>query len=320
MPKSKVLLFSALLLIALGIAVELLARGALDDEKATSLLISAMLTFFILSIVELVPEVARYVGEWCEGGRFRRFFGDAATKDAVRMVFANRHLDPGLAADPWITWHQVPDLGGRPVAEGAHDWLAVQDIRAAAYVSSMLSKFTPNDLKFIQDKDIDYDDFDYCTISLGLGFNGFTRRLARWCNDDLFEIRWGASVKPTFAASTDFFAVGRDRYIPTPPTGMDDCIIARVVPRTETGKAKRVAFVCAGRTAAGTAAAGFFLAKRWQQIQSLYRVHGKDLDVDSVVVVVRHAEPSGIQEYDSNVEIASDRSGQIIRWGTVTGL
>jgi hypothetical protein len=315
MPKSKVILFSTLLLIALGIATELLARGALDDEKVTSLLISAMLTFFILSLVELVPEVARYVNEWSEGGRFRRFFGVAAAKDAVRMVFANRHLDPGLAVDPWITWHQVP---GRHVAEGAHDWLAVQDIRAAAYLSSMLSKFTPNDLKFIQDKDIDYDDFDYCTISLGLGFNGFTRRVARWCNDDLFEIKWGASVKSS-ALSTDFFAVGRDRYIPVTPTGTDDCIVARVVPRTETGKAKRVAFVCAGRTAAGTAAAGFFLAKRWQQIQSLYRLHGKDLDVDSVVVVVHHAEPSGIQEYDSNVEIASDGSGQIIRWGKVAG-
>jgi hypothetical protein len=145
--------------------------------------------------------------------------------------------------------------------------------------------------------------------------------LAGWCDDDLFEIRWGTSVKPAFTASTDFFTVGKDKHIPTPPAGKDDCIVAREVPRTETGKAKRVAFVCAGRTAAGTAAAGFFLAKHWRQLSELYKEHGKDLNLHSLVVVVRHgAEASGTQEYDSTGVIASDTNGQIIRWGAVTGV
>src|ERR1700683_2903128 len=154
MPRPKLLLFFALLLIALGIAIELLARGAFDHEKLTGLLISAMLTFFILSVVELIPEAARYIGGWSEAGRFRRFFGDAATKDDVRLVFAHRSLDPKLGGvDPWITYYKVSGEGGKPAAEGAQDWLAVQDIRAAAYISSMLFKFTANDVKFIQDKD-----------------------------------------------------------------------------------------------------------------------------------------------------------------------
>jgi hypothetical protein len=82
-----------------------------------------------------------------------------------------------------------------------------------------------------------------------------------------------------------------------------------------------VCFVCAGRTAPGTAAAGFYLAKHWQKLLKLYRAHDKDLNVDSMVVVVRHtAEPTGTQEYDSTGTIAMDNGAQLIEWGLVSGV
>jgi hypothetical protein len=185
----------------------------------------------------------------------------------------------------------------------------------------MLFKFTDRDVKFIHDKDIEHDDFTFCAVSLGLGFNAFTRRLAGWCDDNLFEIRWGQSVKTNFTKPTDYFAVGRDKKVPSPPIGKDDCIVARVVPRAEAGKAKRVCFVCAGRTAPGTAAAGFYLAKNWPKLLNLYREHDKDLTRDSLVAVIRHtAEPSGVQEYDSSGVLALEGDAQIIHWGRVAGV
>jgi hypothetical protein len=320
MPKPKLYLYLVLLLFAAVLAIFVVVHGVINEERRTAVVISTMMTLFILSAVELIPEVARCIGERSKAAKFRRFFGDAASKDDVRLVFAHRHLNPNLKADPFVTYYPAQGTGDKRVAEGAHFWLATQDVRAAVYVSSMLFKFTDRDVKFIHDKDIEQDDFDFCAISLGLGFNGFTRRLAGWCDDQLFEIKWGKSVKPAFPALTDFFAVGKGT-IPVPPTNKDDCIVARVVPRTEAGKPQRVCFVCAGRTAPGTAAAGFYLAKNWPKLLALYERQNKDLTLDSLVVVVRHvAETSGAQEYDSTGVIATTGDAQVLEWGRVAGV
>lgn len=323
MPRPKLWLYVVLLLLALTIGASLWIRGSISADRLTGIAISAMLTLFILSAVELIPESARHLGERSEAMRFRRFFGDAACKTDVRLVFPHRRLDPSLASDPWITHHEVPHLSAaKPVPEGVNAWLAAQDVRAAAYVSSMLFKYTDRDVKFIHDKDIEHDDFDHCTVSLGLGFNGFTRRLAAWCDDCLFDIQWGVSVKTGFKMPTDFFAIGESKIVPVPPVGKDDCIVARVVPRVEVGKPMRVCFVCAGRTAAGTAAAGFYLAKHWSKLLALYTEHNKDLQSDSLVAVVRHtADASGAQEWDSTGSIALDGGGTpLIAWGHVAGV
>ena len=168
---------------------------------------------------------------------------------------------------------------------------------------------------------MDGDDFKHCTISLGLGFNGFTCRLATWCDDKLFEVKWGHSPKPTFTPLTDYFAIG-DGTVPQPPADKDDCIVARIVRWTERGQSPQICFVCAGRTAAGTAAAGYFLARRWQELLDLYREHGKDPSADSLVVVVRHsAVPGRGQEYDATGKIAKDKADKrLIRWWRIGGV
>ncbi len=319
MSRLKFFLYLGLLIIALLLAGWLIMRGRIDSNALTGLTISAMLTLFILSIVELIPEAVRRASERSTSARFKRFFGEAASREDVRLVFAYRRLDPTVPGDKWITHHQVPGSAGKPVPEGVNAWLSAQDVRAAVYVSSALFKFTDRDVKFIHDKDIELDDFDFCAISLGLGFNGFTRRLAGWCDDCLFEVKWGQSVKGS-PAETDFFAIGKGR-VPLPPGGKDDCIVARIVPRTEPGRAQRVCFVCAGRTAAGTAAAGFYLAKKWPKLLKIYEREGKDLDTDSLVAVIRHtAEASGTQEYDSTGTIAVEGGEQLIEWARVSGV
>ncbi len=112
------------------------------------------------------------------------------------------------------------------------------------------------------------DDFDYCVISIGLGFDGFTHRLANWCDKGLFEITFGDSIKKSFADTgnkTDFFVLGDGRR-PVPPKEKADALIARIVTAK---KPKRVCFVRAGRTAPGTAAAGYFLVNCWSELLHL---------------------------------------------------
>jgi hypothetical protein len=316
MSKIEFFLYLGLLVISLLLAAWLVANGRLSQSVMTEIVVGAMLTLLIVSMVELIPEFFRRASEHSMAAKFRRFFGDATCQDSVRLVFAHRRLDPSVPGNKWITHHQVP---GRPVPEGVNAWLSAQDVRAAVYVSSTLFKFTDRDVKFIHDKDLEQDDFDFCAISLGLGFNGFTRRLAGWCDDQLFKIKWGESVKGGLA-ETDFFSIGGSR-VPSPPEGKDDCIVARVVPPTEQGKAQRVCFVCAGRTAAGTAAAGLYLAKKWPKLLDLYERNRKDLSTDSLVVVVRHtAEASGTQEYDSSGVVAVEDNEQLIAWARVAGV
>src|SRR4029450_12546214 len=52
-----------LLLLAVVLAISLVVGGVITEERRIGVFISAMLTLFILSTVELLPEGARYVGE-----------------------------------------------------------------------------------------------------------------------------------------------------------------------------------------------------------------------------------------------------------------
>jgi len=321
MPTAKFGLYLILLILALVLAVFIGVFGLIDKARAAATIISIMTTLFIVSSVELVPELARRLAERSRAAKFARFFGRAAVEGEVRLVFAHRQLR--ALSDPWITHYRVPEIeGSRPIPEGVNAWLAAQDIRAAVYLANTFSKFNDRDFKIIHDKDIDSDDFDYCAVSIGLGFNGFTHRLATLCANRLFRIEWGDSIKATFTEKTDNFELGSDHVpIPPPPNGEDYCIVARVVPTTAPGRPKRVCFVCAGRTAAGTAAAGFFLANHWLKLLELYDVHDKSLDTESMAAVVRHVCDDSGAELPSTAElVCQDDKAVICCWARVPGV
>ncbi len=67
------------------------------------------------------------------------------------------------------------------------------------------------------------------------------------------------------------------------------------------GKENLPHFVCAGRTARGTKAAGIFLATQWEQLLSLYEKNGRDLKTDSVAVFL---------EFDKGAENQAKIHGQ----------
>lgn len=302
MPRFKLFFYITLLLIAVLLLGLLKWYGELNSQRMWVIVVSVMLSLFITTITDLIPETARRIGERSKQGKFKYFFGEAALNRIVRLVFAYRRLNPErLLADPWITDYKVPQGTS---AEGVNTWLAFQDIRAATYLSNLFYEMTGKGVSLIHDRDIVGDNFNYCAISIGLGFNGFTHWLSEQCGKKLFEIDFGKSPKdPNF--ETDLFKINGE--IPVPPKNKDHCIVARIVLRPLHGDANRVCFVCAGRTASGTATAGFFLAKNWEYLMKLYKKHKKVLDLDSLVVVVRHThDPFGVHEFDTSGVIESD--------------
>ena len=316
----RISLYLTLLAVSVALAVLTKHRRLLNDQNSSGLIISIMTTLLIISAVELIPELASIIGEFSEVGKFRQFFGAAAIKDDVRFVTAYRCLRPGIGSDPWITHHQIAEIDdAKPVPEGVNAWMPAQDIRAAVDLSNLFFKFTSRRVRFIHDKDID-DDFEYCAVSIGLGFNGFTHRLASWCDNRLFKIEFGNSIKSTFTRKTDYFSLG-DGKTPEPPLGKDDCLIARIVPVTLRGKPRRVCFVCAGRTAPGTAVAGYFLANNWERIMRLYQTHGKKLERDSLAVVIRHiTDSAGNLEFLREADLVKEEGQVVCCWGLAEGV
>lgn len=312
MPRFKLVFYLILLLVACALLGLMKWYGQLNEVRLWAITVGAMLSLFITTTTDLIPEAARRIGERSRRGRFKRFFGEAAFEQTTHLVFAYRLLKPSQLKDnPWVTFSNTPEGTS---AEGVNAWLAFQDIRAATYLSNSLYEMTGKDVRLIHDKDIDGDGFNYCAISIGLGFNDFTHRLSEQCDKKLFEVVFGQSLKdPNFA--TDYFKI--DGVCPEPPQNKDDCLVARIVLRPFDGTANRVCFVCAGRTASGTAAAGFFLARHWEQLMKLYVEHEMSLDLDSLAVVVRHTHDAfGHHEFDTTGVIEPD----LVAWHRTPGL
>lgn len=316
MPRFKLFFYLILLLIAVLLLVLLKCYGELTSQRFWVMVVGVMLSLFITTITDLIPEIARRAEERAKRGRFKRFFGEAALNRVVRLVFAYRRLNlDSLQGEPWITDYKVPKGMS---AEGVNAWLAFQDIRAATYLSNLFHEMTGKGVSLIHDKDIAGgnvgDNFNYCAISIGLGFNGFTHWLSEQCGKKLFEIEFGKSPKDA-SFETDLIKINGD--FPAISENEDFCIVARIVLRPFHGDMNRICFVCAGRTAHGTAIAGFFLAKHWEHLMKLYKKHKKTLDLDSLVVVVRHThDPFGVHEFETSGYIDSD----LTTWQRLKGL
>jgi hypothetical protein len=317
MPKPKLFLFLILLGIGVALLIVLTRKDVFTDERILSTLTGIMTTLLIISATELIPELARWVGNFSQRGRFKRLFGEYALRDDVRLVFPYRYIDKRkVSEDPFSTYQEVPSQS-RPVPEGVVNWLAAQDIRAAVYVSNTIGEMTGNRTIALHDKDIVADPKEYCIISFGLGFTNFTHYIEGLFGQRLFKVEWVVSPKHP-DIFTDAFSIKGE--FPPIPEGDDIALLARVVPPKRAAReASKVWFLCAGRSAPGTAAAGFFLAYRWHEIFRLYQTAGKDLLKDSLAVVLRHREfqesKRSTLEFDESVEILKVNGEPLVNWG-----
>lgn len=231
-----------------------------------------------------------------------------------------RELKESVLRDghPWNTWHKprhVPVGQDEPSPEGVSSWISFQDLRGASHLGRMFALHSPQNTFFRYDENCpNADDVTGTAVVFGLGFNGFTYLMSEAHEHKLFEARWGPSPHKDFRQNTDHIYVPTLGGVLRPPENCDYAIVARIVPEQQDSSRPHYFFVCAGRTASGTAAAGWFLANKWRRIQTLYeRSPQLDFRKDSLLIVVRHP-------YDAFRPADTDSSTNIARIGDRLGV
>ena len=170
----------------------------------------------------------------------------------------------------------------------------------------MFALHSPQNTLFRYDADCrNADDVTGTAIAFGLGFNGFTYLMSEAYERRLFETTWGPSPHKEFTTKTDNIFVPALGGELRPPNGCDYAIVARFVPKQQNDDRRHYFFVCAGRTASGTAAAGWFLANEWPLIEAFYGRAGLNLCDDGLLIIVRYPyDASGPADTDSSANIA----------------
>ena len=169
MPQEQLALFLGLLCAGFVLLYFLLKRGVISGQ----LLPGVMTSLLIVSGVELIPELLRWLRNRSKQGKFQEFFGETVFKEDVHLVFPCRTLDPAIEKDPFVT-HYKPVAEQMPHAEGVDGWLAFQDVRAAVYVANTISEMTGRHVIAVHDKTVEDDPMHFNIVSFGLGFTGFT--------------------------------------------------------------------------------------------------------------------------------------------------
>jgi hypothetical protein len=309
LPWPKLVLFILFFLVGVLLVVQLHAQHAFTGSQRHSALIGLATALLIVSILELTPELAHHLAEFGHRGRFRKCFGRAAFRRRVHLVYTFRELDEGGVLKPRKGKGMAEPVGDYR-HHGVYSWLAFQDVRAGVHLANTIFQVTGREVAFIHDKDTERDDLDFCAISLGLGDNSFTQYLGDYPDPSLFSVEWEKLKGEDFL--TACFRL--ELKYPDPGDKKNLAVVARIVPRPEERRDGCVWFVCGGRSAAGTAAAGFFLAKRWQDILNIYKIAGKDLDSDSLALVIEHKEDNQQHHFDDSACVFKHEGKPVLSW------
>jgi hypothetical protein len=146
MPTEKLILYLLLLMAGFGLLLYLYRQNAL----VSTLLTGVMTTLFIVSGVELLPELVRLCLNNSKRGKFRKFFGQSAFDDDVRLIFPSRTLNPIVKDNPFLT-HCKPQGASDAVPEGVNGWLAFQDVRGAVYITNTIAEMTGRQVIAVHD-------------------------------------------------------------------------------------------------------------------------------------------------------------------------
>lgn len=222
-------------------------------------------TVLLAGLIQVLTVAVRWWSVSGERKEFHQFFGHDSMLGVVPDLFS-----------PQITPHWNP-----PGSNGAHPKgtkiVPFQDLRAAIWIAELFEDFNTT---FTITPDTPFTNGtppERGFVAIGLGFNRLTCMLAAMSR--LFEIRYAADAETGHAK--DDFEMGGTKH-GEPSHACDYALIARV-PVVMNGKVTP-SFVCAGRTADGTAAAGYFLKNSWRLLSSLYAAKRMRYDDDALAV------------------------------------
>lgn len=220
-------------------------------------------TILLAGLIQTLTAIIRWFGSYGERRDFRRFFGNGEVEGIVPNYFAPA-LEPG----------HPPIDGARPEGTNAVPFC---DLKAAISLAEM---FEMHNVSFNIARDQGSDSHNERTkgaVALGLGFNSLTMQLS--ATSALFDVDFpvidGRRQK-------DDFIVASERH-PQHDEKHDFALIVRTPVPCQDHKVRPM-FVCAGRCAQGTMAAGYFLKLHWRSLYNLYidehRSFGEPLAVE----------------------------------------
>ena len=160
-------------------------------------IIAAALFIFLTLVTLLVADICY---SRSPQANFRSFFGSVtAEAGGVFLIFASRETDQCASSNEACQpkMRTIPrELGIVPsdaAPKGITDWIPVQDLRGAIYISGAIARFTGKTAVFRTDKDLQNRPIDQMRptiISFGLGFNHFTYQLIALTEHKLFDVKF----------------------------------------------------------------------------------------------------------------------------------
>ncbi|MGL6075122.1 MAG: hypothetical protein ACRC8S_13260 [Fimbriiglobus sp.] len=269
-----------------GIALWCLIPQAIHDESPKpdpriNLYIGIATTCLIVGLVEVLQEVLKIFREDRDLPRFHEFFGSEVTRsEGLPVVFLGAEPPRDETGAVTLKITHPPARAGKTKPKGCKNLAIFEDLQAALAIER---EFRKHRSKIQLQLDIYHSAETELPptgcISVGLGYNNVTARLAEHC-PDLFVI--------TYDDKSDDFYLGVDKQHGNDVQCEDYALIARVV----LGSAKRPVpyIICAGHSAEATFVAGEYIAKHWRLLAQLYKHsdNPKRLNESNMAVILRY--------------------------------
>jgi hypothetical protein len=224
---------------------------------------------------------------------FQDFFGKTCIDKDFHLVCSKRLLnnlasqyfeypyaqdllvDPSAAKDRAAVAHDGSSLVLMPLPKDVKAWLAYEDMIVASRMGSLFGSMCGREVQI--DLDNDEDGWtEYPTIAVGLGFTLHTRKLL-----EASGLNRKVSIEWTDDPETDAIKFDGKLYNGA-QADHDFALLARVL-----CAGSNIHFICAGRTAPGTAAAGRYLQERWSDIAEMFST-SEDMAKKSIAVLLKH--------------------------------
>lgn len=247
-----------------------LVDGRYRFEYETIVVVFA--TVLLAGLIQVLTAFVRWWGNQGQRAAFCAFFGDEPI-DGVVPDLSSPRLEPKFIPPE--------SNGARPTGTKV---VPFGDLKAAISLAELFESFGVP-FKIVQDPHVaEGDPLERSAVAIGLGFNSLTRQLA--ANSGLFDITFDAAASRDGTEKKDDFLLNGQPH-PNPTDKRDFALIVRVPSACRDGKV-RPAFVCAGRCAHGTAAAGYFIKHHWRSLYEWYIQEHRRLDEESLAVEIEY--------------------------------
>ena len=252
--------------------------GLLERSRLPEIVLEIAAGLLVVGIADLTKKRVRISRDSLEYRDFAAFFGEGVFDEPPVAVFptARPQIDEHGCCN--FEYSDPPDAAkeAKAKAKGVEHVIPYEDLRAAVALSQLFQRWN---VKMAMSLDRSYAVSVQPTqrgslIGIGLGFNHVTAKFAGM-RPELFTLK--------YTDGTDDFDFCGEPHGFSSNEEYDCALVVRIAGHG--GDAPH--FICAGRAATGTAAAGFYVANHWRDMLRFYRQQGQDLSNDTLAILLR---------------------------------